>query len=79
MGSNPLAEMLGRRLAGADAALEVLVIHRGAPGDRRAIGRGEIARVTGHALVLGDGTELPLHRVIEVREGGDVVWPRPSP
>jgi uncharacterized protein (UPF0248 family) len=45
--------------------------HRGAPGDLRSVSAAEIARVTSRAIVLADGTELPLHRVIAVRDVGD--------
>ena len=79
MGGNPLVELLLERIAAGDAAaLDVTIAHRGAPGDRRSVPGREIARVTGHAIVLLDGTELPLHRVLEVRAGDDVLWARPK-
>jgi hypothetical protein len=76
---NPLAELLNRLLrdpAVEGAEVEVVFVHRGAQRDRRSVSGREVRRVGRRSLALADGTELPLHRVLEVRHAGAVVWRR---
>lgn len=79
---NPLAELLGRLLRGPDAGrvegVEIVVRHRGAPGDEAVIPAEAIASATSRSIELADGTPLPLHRVLEVRRDGVAIWRRGS-
>ena len=77
MRKNPLAETLGRLLGGPAAdprTLEVDLVHRGAPGGRRTVLGGEVEGVSARAIRLEGGSEIPLHRVLELRLGDRVVW-----
>jgi uncharacterized protein (UPF0248 family) len=65
---NPLAELLRRQLtspAGSEG-LRLVLSHRGVPGDLKAIDGRELVSVGRDALVLADGSEIPLHRLREV-------------
>lgn len=56
---------------------EIIITHRGAPGDIKTIqGRG-IKDVAPRALIIEeDGEEIiiPFHRIRQIRKGGLVVW-----
>ena len=71
--------------------LQIVVRHRGAPGDRRTVFGGEIVRIVPTGLVVtgsfafdeeGDEGEdevfLPFHRVLEVRGPDGVLWTKPD-
>lgn len=59
---------------------EVVILHRGAEGDRKTIKGRNIGEVKKGHFLYGDGkeTHIPYHRVLEVRAGGKVVWKRRS-
>jgi uncharacterized protein (UPF0248 family) len=61
------------------AAVEVVYIDRGAPGDRSRIGGREIAAIEGaHMVVETDrGPKyIPFHRVLRILYQGEVAWER---
>jgi uncharacterized protein (UPF0248 family) len=72
--------VLGRLLwKGMMDRAEVIILHRGAPGDRKAVKGSQIREVKKSFLVT-DSAEgeavIPLHRVMEVRLDGKPVWKR---
>lgn len=72
-------------------SLEIDVVHRGAPGDRRTVLGGWIRSVAPTGLVLapeaglveeedeeaGEDVFLPYHRILEVRGPTGTVWTKP--
>lgn len=57
---------------------EVVFIHRGAPGDIKTIKGNSIAEVRKGYIVYRNAREtvIPLHRIVEVRLSGEVIWRR---
>lgn len=52
-------------------------LHRGAPGDRLAVGAIDILRLEKSFFVIerrGIETMIPYHRILEIRRGNDVIW-----
>jgi uncharacterized protein (UPF0248 family) len=84
--------VLGRLLwRGGLERAKVVILHRGAPGDRKTIPGSRITEVKKSYLVCRDetgvssalygrGTDrqvtIPLHRVLEVRLDGRQIWKR---
>ena len=56
--------------------LEFLVVHRGAPDDRRLLAAPEVVGRDRSYLLLEGGGAVPYHRVLEVRRAGRVLWAR---
>ncbi len=56
--------------------LEFVVVHRGAPGDRRVLTAPEVVGRDRSYLHLEGGGVIPYHRVLEVRRSGRVLWSR---
>jgi hypothetical protein len=54
----------------------VTYVHRGAPGDERAVPGGEIVALRPSFFDLRDGASIPYHRVLRIALGGQVVWER---
>lgn len=74
-----LHELLSRMEWGEGIPLEELefvVVHRGAPGDRRVLAAPEVVGRDRSYLHLEGGAAVPYHRVVEVRHGGRVIWSR---
>jgi uncharacterized protein (UPF0248 family) len=57
---------------------EVVILHRGAERDRKTIKGGCITEVKkGYFLYKNrEETHIPMHRILEVRVKGEVVWKR---
>ena len=59
---------------------EVVIIHRGAPDDKKDISGDRVTAVKGSHFVYrnreGTKTTIPLHRVLEVRLDGKTIWKR---
>ncbi len=57
---------------------ELVIIHRGAPGDVKVIKCRDIidlGRGFFEVSLEGEATLIPYHRIIEIREiGGEVIW-----
>ena len=56
-----------------------LFVHRGAPGDRKAISGRQITQIKKSYLYYKDSrgeTFIPLHRVFEIKLDGETVWKR---
>ncbi|MFQ5648163.1 MAG: DUF504 domain-containing protein [Candidatus Aenigmatarchaeota archaeon] len=57
---------------------EIVILHRGAPGDRKTVAGGNVTQVRkGHLEYVnerGEETFIPYHRVLEVRVKGKPVW-----
>jgi uncharacterized protein (UPF0248 family) len=73
--------VLGRLLwRGRLGEAEVVILHRGAPQDRKTIPGSRIVSVRKSCFVYKDGggreTTIPLHRVLEVRLKGKAEWKR---
>ena len=74
--------MLNREKWASDAGLgglEVVILHRGAPGDLKVIKGESIADVAPRAMIVreeGEETVIPYHRVRIIRRGDTVIWRR---
>lgn len=60
---------------------EIVILHRGAPEDRKIIpGKNvtEIKKSYFHYKEDGSGREtyIPLHRILEIRSGKNIIWKR---
>jgi uncharacterized protein (UPF0248 family) len=56
---------------------EVIILHRGAPGDRKTIQGSRITELKKSYFSYDSGREevtIPLHRIREIRVDGKVVW-----
>jgi uncharacterized protein (UPF0248 family) len=62
---------------GLDSA-QVDIIHRGAPGNIKTISGKSITEVRKGYVVYTNREEtvIPLHRIVEVRVSGEVLWRR---
>ena len=74
--------VLGRlRWKGRLREAEVVILHRGAPGDRKSIPGEKIVEVKKGYFIyvntLGRETVIPYHRVLEVRRDGKRIWEKP--
>ncbi len=57
----------------------VTMIHRGAPGDVKEISGGDITAIKKSYFsyqINGRETSIPLHRVTEIKAGGETAWKR---
>jgi uncharacterized protein (UPF0248 family) len=64
----------------ADA--QIVILHRGAPGDLKAISGAKITSLKrSHFYYMDDTreTHIPNHRIVEVRLEGKVLWKKKSP
>jgi uncharacterized protein (UPF0248 family) len=61
---------------------EIVITHRGAPGDLKTIPGDSVTEVKKSYLMFtnerGEDTFIPLHRVMEIRREGKVLWKRES-
>lgn len=59
---------------------EIVILHRGAPGNKRVINSEQITEIKkSHFMYKDDkGFEvfIPMHRILEIRMHGKVVWKR---
>ena len=55
---------------------EITILHRGAEGDRKVIKGGKVSLLKKHHFCYRNGEEtfIPLHRVLEVRMKGRLLW-----
>jgi len=69
---------LGRALSSDEKeSYEVVVVDRLAPGGERVLKCSEIARITSAGtILLRDGAQIPLHRVIKVLYEGEPLFER---
>ncbi len=54
----------------------VFYVHRGAPGDSKAISGDEIVKLEKFCFELGTGTCIPYHRVYKITYRGETVFER---
>ncbi len=59
---------------------EIIIIHRGAPENKKTIPGRSVTEVKKSYLVyvtdVDEETTVPLHRIMEVRFDGKIVWKR---
>jgi uncharacterized protein (UPF0248 family) len=57
---------------------EIVILHRGAPGDRKVIPGKKVTEIKKSYFYYRNGSEtcIPLHRILEVRLEGKVIWKR---
>ena len=60
---------------------EIVILHRGAPDDKKVIPGKSVTEVKKSYFYYRDSksereTYIPLHRVLEIRLGGKVLWKR---
>ncbi|MCQ8892116.1 MAG: DUF504 domain-containing protein [Candidatus Methanosuratincola sp.] len=57
----------------------IVIIHRGAPGNRRVIRGEDVKDIAPRALICSEGGEevvIPYHRVVALIRDGRVIWDR---
>ncbi len=60
---------------------EIIILHRGAPGNRKVISGKSITQVKKSYFYYREGKDeifIPLHRILEIRKGGKIIWKRKS-
>lgn len=57
------------------AEAEVVILHRGAPDNRRTIAGSEIVRI-GPLFFETTETAIPYHRIIEIKHRGKILFNR---
>jgi uncharacterized protein (UPF0248 family) len=60
---------------------EITILHRGAPGDIKTIPGDRITEIKKGHFYFSSGnreTFIPLHRVLEIRYKGELLWKRRS-
>jgi len=59
---------------------EIVILHRGAPGDRKVIPGNRVTEIRKSCLIYtnerGEKTLIPYHRVTEIRIREKVIWKR---
>jgi len=56
---------------------DIIILHRGAPGDRKEISGSNITEIKKSYIMFRNGgkeTFIPLHRVMEITEGSRILW-----
>ena len=56
-----------------------MILHRGAPGDRKTVSGNSLTELKRSYFSFESGgreTTIPLHRVLEIRLDGRIVWER---
>ncbi len=74
-------EVLNRlKWEGGLGECEIVIRHRGAPGDVLTIPGKSLTELKRDHFIYtnerGEETFIPLHRILEVRSGGKVLWKR---
>ncbi len=56
----------------------IIILHRGAPGDRKVIEGGQVTEVKRSYFMYENDKEvfIPLHRVLEIKLEGKTLWKR---
>jgi uncharacterized protein (UPF0248 family) len=73
---NMVFQVLNRlKWAGKLSQAELVIVHRGAPGDRKTIPGSQIEEVKKSYFSVGSKV-IPNHRILEVRVKGRIVWKR---
>ena len=57
------------------ASVEIVILHRGAPGDRMRIPGGDIISI-GHMFFDTKDSSIPFHRVLEIWHSGKKIFDR---
>jgi uncharacterized protein (UPF0248 family) len=72
---NPLSDLLGK-LQWQDLPFTLEIIHRGAPGDIKAITSSQVKKVGKKFFVTRQDTKIPLHRIKRVVDSktGKTLW-----
>ena len=61
---------------------EIVILHRGAPEDRKIISGKDVTEIKKSYFYYKDGknhgteTRIPMHRILEVKLKGKIVWKR---
>ena len=77
-----IREMLNRIKWSSEGGLSgygIVIVHRGAPCDRRVIRGEDVTDIAPRALICSEGGEevvIPYHRVVALIRDGRVVWDR---
>ncbi|AFD01084.1 Uncharacterized protein conserved in archaea [Methanocella conradii HZ254] len=54
----------------------VYYVHRGAPGDSKAVSGADIAKLEGFCFELNTGTCIPYHRIYKITYRGTTIFER---
>ena len=64
--------------AGDLSGCEIVILHRGAPGERKVVAGGNVTQVKKRNFQYlnerGEETFIPYHRVLEIRIKGRTAW-----
>ena len=53
---------------------KITYIHRGIPGNIKTINADSITKIERGFLVLKEGTEIPVHRIIKITNNNNILW-----
>ena len=53
---------------------EITYIHRGAPGNLKTINGDSIDRLDRGFLILKEGIQIPLHRIVKITNKNKILW-----
>ena len=53
---------------------KITYIHRGVPGNLKTINGDSITKLERGFLVLKEGTQIPVHRIIKITNNNKILW-----
>ncbi len=53
---------------------KITYIHRGIPGNLKTINADSITKIERGFLVLKEGTQIPVHRIIKITNNNKILW-----
>ncbi|MGB9201539.1 DUF504 domain-containing protein [Methanobacterium sp.] len=53
---------------------EITYIHRGAPENLKTINGNSIVRLDRGFLILKEGTQIPIHRIVKITNNNEILW-----
>jgi hypothetical protein len=74
-------EVLSRakHVGGGFEGLAITYVHRGAPGDLKTIEGRDVIDIGRGFLELATGAMIPMHRIVEIRDGDRLLFRRKRP
>ena len=69
----------GLKWQGELGKCSIIILHRGAPGDRKVVEGSSVVEVKKSYFTYqknGRESTIPLHRVLEIKSGKEVIWKR---
>jgi uncharacterized protein len=58
--------------------IKITYIHRGVPGNLKTITGNSIKKLERGFLVLNEGKQIPLHRIVKITNNNKILWKKVS-